>query len=224
MTEAKKAKEAIEEMSEVMGMWGMFSNVAWNIIDRDDVPDKKKAFVKALDEFKSMLAAKAMVEFSQAQPVAQAEPVVERSEANDHELKPALDALLTAIDNSVNFEGDINSKLQTVQPVLQEFGQAITDYVSRKSVAEIPAQNKNTENLLEDIKQLIQPLAENLKSLSGELGVLKAQVNASSVQPKPRIPAPRSAQIPPNLVVKAEEKPKPGSLRAIMNKSVGLDS
>lgn len=221
MKEAKNVKESVEEMYEVIDLWGMFSNVAWNIIDRGDIRDKKSAMVKALDEFKSMLAAKAMVEFSQAVPSA---PVVEKSETNDHELKPALDALLTAIDNSVSFEGDINSKLQTVQPVLQEFGQAITDYVSRKSVVEVPAPDKNTENLLDDIKKLIQPLSESINTVAGELGVLKAQVNATSVQPKARIPAPRSAQLPPKLVAKSEDEPKPGSLKSIARKSVGLES
>jgi hypothetical protein len=219
MMEAKKAKEAIEEMYEVMDLWQMFSNVAWNIIDRDDVTDKKAAFVGALDEFKGLLAAKAMVEFSQA--------VVERSEPADedvHALKPALDALLSAVDNATGFEGDINAKLNAINPTLQELGEAITDYVKTKSVAqEPPAPNKN-DDILDSIKTMLQPVVETVGAMNERLGLLEAKSSAAATTPRSRIPAPRSLQVaPPALTEKADTgKPKPGSLRDIINKSVGI--
>src|SRR5690606_34440137 len=138
-----------------------------------------------------MLTAKAMVQFG----------VTERSETVEekpHELKPALDALLSAVDNSIGLEGDVNSKLQFVNPSLQELGQAITDYVTKSVSAveeEPPAPDK--DNLLENIKELIQPLAQGLEQVRNEVGVLKAQTSAQSVQPKSRIPQPRSIQLPP---------------------------
>ncbi len=219
MKDAKKARDTMEEMEHVMDLWGMFSNVAWNIIDRGDVTDKKAAFVKALDEFKSMLAAKAMVEFSQATPV------VEKS-GNVHELKPALDALLSAVDNSLTFEGDVVAKLQSVNPSLQELGTAITDYVTRKSVVsnEPPALvNKNNDNLLEEITKIIQPLSESVRELRNQVGVLEAK-SVGQAQTKSRIPQPRSAQIKPDLIQKSTTEPvKPGSIKDIVRKSVGLD-
>ena len=219
MAEAKKAKEAVEEMSQVMDLWGMFSNVAWNIIDTQEVVDKKAAFVKALDEFKSMLATKAMVEFGMTTKA----ETVELVEEQKHELKPALDALLSAVDNSLVLEGDVNSKLQFVQPSLQELGEAITNFVSQKSVAsEPPAPDKNNDNLLEKITELIQPLSLSVQQLSDKVGVLEAKSNAGAVeQPRTRIPQPRS--LPASLVQKTEvEKPKSNSLRSIINKSVGI--
>lgn len=221
MGEAKKAKEAVEEMQEVMGLWSMFSNVAWNIIDRDDVGDKKKAFLSALDEFKSMLAAKAMVEFSRT---VELKSEVAFAEENPHALKPALDALLSAVDNSLVLEGDLNSKLSFLNAPVQELGEAITDYVKTKSVEakEPPALNENKDNLLDEIKNLIQPLSEAVTQVAGRVGMLEAKSNAAGVEVKSRIPQPRSAQIPPNLVQKSQaDKPKPGSLRDIINKSTG---
>jgi hypothetical protein len=213
MKEAMKSRESMEEAQHVMEMFGMFQNVAWNIIDRTDVPDKKAAFAKAVDELKSMLAAKAMLEFSQAPAT------VQRSE-DAHPLQSALDALLSAIDNSVVLEGDVNTKLQAVQPVLIELGNAITDYVTQKSVSQPPATNENADNLLEKITELIRPLSEKVESLTSEIGILKSQASATAVVPKSRIPQPRS--LPATLVQKSTPATKPGSLRDISRRSVGI--
>lgn len=214
MKDAQKSRDAQEEMTRVMDLWSMFSNVAWNIMDSMDVTDKKSAFVKALDEFKGMLAAKAMVEFSVATPV------VELSEVKDHVLKPALDALLSAVDNSLSMEGDINNKLQFVNPSLQELGQAITDYVTQKSAVEPTAPNNNDNNLLENIKELIQPLSQSVQQLTEKVAIIESKSNAQGVQTQSRIPQPRS--LPASLVQKATPAVKPGSVRDIVNKSVGL--
>ena len=211
MKDAKKAQEAKEEMAHVMDLWSMFSNVAWNIMDTESLVDKKAAFVKALDEFKSMLATKAMLEFG----------MVEKSE-DAHDLQPALDALLDSIDNSVVLAVDYTQKLESINPAMQEFGKAITDYVTKKSVVETPAPDKNTDNLLENIKQLIQPITESVQELRSQVGVLEAKSNAQNVEvQRTRIPQPRTFQS--SVVKKADaEKPKQGSLRDIINKSVGL--
>jgi hypothetical protein len=217
MKEAAMMKEAMEESQQVMGIFSMFQNVAWNIIDRSDVVNKKEAMKKCVDEFKSMLAAKAMVEYSRAAPV------VEKSE-NVHPLKPALDAVLASVDNSLSMEGDANTKLQFVQPAINELGQAIMDYVQTKSVVseEPAAPGENKDSLLKDIKELIQPAIDGISTLSERVGVLEAKSRVDDVQMKPnRIPQPRTQRIAPNLNTKSEEKPK-SSIRAVVNKSVGL--
>lgn len=207
MADAEKYVEAKNEMLFVMDAWTVFSNVAWNIFSRDDVDDKKALLTKAVDEFKNLLTAKAMLVFSQA------------VEDTSHELQPAIDRLLGVIDNSIVL--DETSRAEVVNPALQELGTAITEFYQTKSVAnEPPAPDK--DNLLEDIKSLIQPIAESVKSLSEEVGMLKAKSAVQAVDVRPRIPAPRTQTLPPNLVAKSQPAPKPGSLRAIINKSVGL--
>lgn len=207
LKEAQKVKKAKEEMWEVMDMFSVFQNVVWNIVDRNDVLNKKEAVSKAVDEFKSMLAAKAMVEFG----------MVERSDPS-HPLQPAIDALLENIDNSLKLEGDLNQKLSVID--LQSLGSAITDYVTKSVNADEPAPAPN--DVTETIKNLLQPLVESVSGLSERIGVLESKSTATNVQPREnRIPKPRTFINPPNLTQKSEAV-KPGSLRAIMNKSVGL--
>lgn len=216
MVEARKTQEAAKEMYHVMDTFSMFQQVAWNIFDRDDVTDKKALFTKAVDEFKSMLATKALVEFSQASADVEVEDA--------HELQPAIDALLETIDNSTQLKSDVNEKLQAINPALQELGTAITDFVS-KSVnvdSDEPAPALN-DNVAEILKNLIQPIANGVNELSQRLGVLESKSTAQNVPAQQRIPSPRSMVIAPNLTQKSESsKTKPGSLRDIMNKSVGL--
>lgn len=213
MKEAYQAKKVKEEMVHVMDMFSIFQNVAWNIIDRADVTDKKEAFKNAVDEFKSLLAAKAMVEFSQA-------ATVELSVQQDHELQPAIDALLENIDNSAT-SASVNERLEAINPALQQLGTAITDYVSKSASNEpAPAPNKDVTEILQNA---IQPLIASVNAVAERLGVLESKSNATSVNPSSRIPAPRTNVLPPNLLQqKSEPAVKPGSLRDIVNKSVGI--
>lgn len=216
MKDAENHVAAKEEMIHLMDMWSVFSNVIWNIVDRPDVTNKRAAMSKAVDEFKSMLTAKAMVAFS----------ITEKSgvvlETSSHELQPAIDALLKEVDNSIGL-ADIQ-KAELLNPAMQQLGTAITGYLEKKSVVqndEPPAPDKNNDTLLKDIKELIQPLSEGLKVLSEEVGVLKAKGEIQTVEQKPRIPQSRTFQS--SVIVKAKtEEPKPNSLRDIARKSVGL--
>lgn len=214
MKDAAKAKETAEEMIHVMDMFSMFQNVAWNIIDRGDITDKKAAFAKAVDEFKSMLAAKAMLEFS----------VVQKSEeTEDHPLRPALDTLLDSIDNTLVLDADINGKLLAINPALQELGTAITDFVTTKSAKAIepPAPISDNDNLLAKLQNIIQPLSASVQALNEKVGILESRASVQSVEVKTRIPAPRT--LTANTVNKAiTEQPKRSSLTNIIRKSVGL--
>lgn len=155
-------------------------------------------------------------------------PIVaeEKSElvGDAHPLKSTLDALLSAVDNSLGLEGDVNAKLAFINAPLQEVGQAITDYVTSKSVAtnEPPAPDKNNDNLIDEIKSLIQPVLKSVSDVNERLGLLEAKSGAANVEVRNRIPQPRSHQLPANLVAKSEPATKPGSLRDIINKSVGI--
>jgi len=218
MKDAEKHMAAMNEMMFVMDAWSVFSNVAWNIFQRDDVKNKKEMLSGAVDEFRNLLAAKAMVVFADLAPK---EAVL--SETQEHELKPAIDALLENIDNSLMLEADVNGKLASINPTLQELGGKILEYVTAKSqTVENPVpEDKNKDTLLAELKSIVQPLQEAIANLQGEVGIMKSQANAARVETKPRIPQPKTFTSTVFKTVYAD-KPKPGSLRDIVNKSVGL--
>ena len=189
-----------------MDMWSVFSNVMWNIMERADIKDKRSAMNVATDEFKNILTAKAMLAFSQTE------------ETNPHALQPIIDKMLDTVDQSVDL--DEIQRAEQINPVLQELGMAITDFYKKPVTQdEPPAPDKD---LLNEIKSLIQPIADSVSGLAQKVGVLEAKSAAQSVEVKPRIPAPRTVTLNPALVAKSEPKTKPGSLRDIINKSVGL--
>lgn len=142
MADAEKYMAAKNEAMYVMDMWSVFSQVAWNILERSDVGNKKEAMINAIDGFKNVLAVKAMVAFkSEAEP----EPVVE------HELQPALNELLEAVDASVGkSEAEIG---EAVNPVLNKLIPAITDYLAKKSDTEQPV--PNDKNIIDEIIPVI---------------------------------------------------------------------
>jgi len=211
MKEAENYVAAKDEAIYLMDMWSVFSNVIWNIMDRPDVKDKRSAMNQAVDEFKNVLTAKAMLTFSEA--------TVNKAETNLHQLQPAIDALLEKVDNSIGL--DDGGKAEILNPALQELGTAITDYLQEKSVVqndEPPAQI----NILDEMKELLQPLSEGLKTLSDRMGILEAKSNTQNVEVKPRIPQSRTYQQSVVVKAKQEDQPKPGSLKDIARKSVGL--
>ena len=209
MGDAQKFMEAKNEAIHVMDMWSVFSAVAWNILERSDIPDKKDAMITAVDGFKNTLAMKAMVMFS--------------TPATDaHPLQPTIDELFDAIDNSI--EKSEAERAEMLNPMLQNLAQAIPDYLSKKSAVEQPVpENENKDTLLDEIKNLIQPLSESVALVREEVGVLKSQVNAQGVETKNRIPQPRTAFVPPTLAQKSEVKNASSTpnLRDIINRSVG---
>ena len=215
MRDAEAYEESREEMLYVADMWNVFCNVAWNIFTRDDVPDKKEALTIAVDEFKNVLTAKAMLMFS---------TTAEKAQISEHELKPAIDALLSSIDNSIVLESDMQ-RAEVINPALQELGKSIMDYVTAKSVVveekPVPTENSDKDTLLEDIKNVIQPLSDAVGELRQEVSLLKSKSTAQSVETKNAIPRPRTA-IPSDLRVAASNEPKPGSVDYIARKSVGL--
>lgn len=212
-TSMKDAEQYVAMKKEtifVMDAWSILSDVIWNIFSRDDIANKKEATAIAVSEFSNMLAAKAMVAFSVAE-----EP---------HELKPAIDDLLNGVDNSLQMKADTTEKLASLNPALQKLGESITTYVMSKSQVEekpVPAENKDDNTLLGELKSLIQPMSEAIATLASDVGILKSQNAARGVEVKSRIPQPRTFQ---SSVIKSqvEEAPKPGSLKAIARKSVGL--
>lgn len=206
MRAAEEYLAAKSEMEFVLQSWSVFSTVAWNIIERQDVMNKKEMFMNAIDEFRNLLSVKSMVVFSEAK--------------DEHELKPAIDALLDAVDNSVG--KTIEERSETINPVLAQLGTDITDYIEKKSDVTQPVpEDKNEVNILDEIKNLIQPIADGQAMLKAEIDTLKSQAVASDAVQKPRIPQPRTAVVPPMLQTKSEApKSATPKLRDIIERSV----
>lgn len=207
MASAREYMQKASELEFVMESWSVFEQVAWNIFARDDVSEKKEMLTKAVDEFRSMLTAKAMLMFSEPE--------------KEHELKPAIDALLDAVDGSVQKSDE--ERAEELNPMLQNLGNAITDYLSQKSDVEQPVPEKNEENILDEMKSLLQPLSESVALLKADIETIKSQGVAATVETKSRIPAPRTAVVPPTLTQKAEKKSDSTTpnLRSIIERSVG---
>jgi len=169
--------------------------------------------ITAVDGFKNTLAMKAMVMFS----------APEKEEVEAHPLQPAIDELLTAVDNSI--EKSEAERAELLNPMLQNLAPAITDYLSQKSGVEQPVpEDENDNSLLDEIKNLIQPLSESVALVREEVSTLKSQVNAQGVETKSRIPVPRTAVVPPSLTQKSEVRTNTSDtpkLRDIINRSVG---
>lgn len=142
---------------------------------------------------------------------------VKPSEKSAHPLQPVIDELLSSVDNSMYLGSDAE-RAELINPALQKLGIAIQDYVAKSNAS--PAPNEN--EILKDIEKLIQPLAESIKSLADEVGVLKAQYGAQGVKVENRIPQPRT--ISSQIYRSAAERPanKPLSTDEIARKSVGI--
>lgn len=221
MKDAQDYVEAKNEAMYLMDMWSVFSNVVWNIMDRSDVENKRSVLKQAVDEFKSVLTAKAMVAFSQTESNFSVSVKGELTETESHPLQSALDILLNAVDNSLTLELDVNGRLQYVNPSLQELGTAISEFVKTKSVIEPTAPDKN-DDILDEMKNILHPIAEGIKSLSERVGMIEAKSQAQTVETKSRIPQPKTLR---SSVIQSQitEMPAPTSLKAIVRKSVGLN-
>jgi hypothetical protein len=216
-TSMKDAENYVAARNEVIflaDMWSVFLNVVWNIFDRPDVVDKRSALNTATDEFKNVLTAKAMLTFS----------VAGDGTVSKHELQPVLDELLNKVDNSLTLESD-SERAEMLNPAMQVVGKAITDWIEQKSVAqEPPAPDKHDKTLLDDIREIIQPLSETLKNVVEDVGVLKAQQQASGVETSPQMPKSRTlSSATMKSVAEVYENPmRPKNPRDVARKSVGL--
>lgn len=214
MQDAQKFMDAKDEMMYVLDSWNVFQNVAWNIMQREDCVDKKSALSNAVSEFQKVLAAKAMVLFSA--------PAKAEEEKPSHGLQSAIDGLIESVDNSLQLDANLNEKLASINPALQQLGEGIRQYVETKSQAVVEEKPvPQNENLLEEMKNLFQPVVESVKTLSDRVGVLEAKATTNMAEPKPRIPQPRtiSAEVYKSV---AQPENKPMSIKDIARKSVGL--
>ena len=138
-------------------------------------------------------------------------PAVEKSA-----LEVSIDKLYNVVNGVTTKSGTVESKLQEVQPVLEEVGQAILEVVKSSTPSTETAPVQTNDAVLE----AITALSQQVKEQGTELATLRAQLAQPNTQNN-RVPVPRS--ISPEVVKSAPEQPSNSmSIREISRRSVGL--
>lgn len=133
-------------------------------------------------------------------------------------LELSVDKLYNVVNGVISKAGTAEDKLQEVQPVLDEVGQAIFNMV-KSSVGETPhAPAQASDAVLE----MLQAMKSQIETIGTEVATLKAQSTNVPAQAT-RVPAPRS--ITPSVVksvVPDASQENPNSVKNIVRRSVGL--
>ena len=138
-------------------------------------------------------------------------PVTEKSP-----LELSVEKLYNTVNGVVGKSATAEEKLQTIQPVLEEVGQAILAVV-KSSVGEVtPTPVPQNDAVLE----AIQALRSEISTIGTEVATLKAQTKVTNDVPN-RVPVPRSLVLENKSAV--PEQPTNGnSVKDIVRRSVGL--
>lgn len=226
MTDAIDTKKAQEESWRVSDLWYMLQSIMENIFSDTEVEDKKKAIGAAVDEFKSFLNTKALIEWKAR---VDETPLPETDNPNppepegtpiDVELKKLSDVVMQVrSDATMNKE----AKLMAIRPAIDELGMAIDKAFTSESSEVVPApQPVMTPEMVRSIvAETTQPVLDALTQIQASL----ASVN-SPKPPEQKIPKPRSIdpQVMRNLVARVQGEVKPKSVMEICRASVGLEA
>lgn len=134
-------------------------------------------------------------------------------------LELSVDKLYNVVNSAIAKSGTSEDKLQEIQPVLEEVGQAIVNVV-KSSVGE-PQVSQSPAN--DAMLEMLQALKSQMDIFGTELATLKEKsINVTS-QPN-RVPAPRSISpsVVKSLVPNEQSQENPNSVRSIARRSVGL--
>ena len=243
LKEAQQFTEAQQESWRVSDLYYTFSDVARNIMDAEEIEDKAGALAKLLDEFKKSLVAKALYDelvqiksgvikdrYVSQLPVKELAEVVKSllpqpspaEVAVPEEVKvekSALDISVENLYNSVNQAMQtknvtIDERLASINPALQELGQAITEQVKQSVGVETKTEANDGGMVLEALTSL----TNTVKDLATEVATLKAQ--KSQVPEQPRIPAPRAVTPIIQASMTTEKPVNPNSVTNIVRRSV----
>lgn len=133
-------------------------------------------------------------------------------------LELSVDKLYTMVDTVIGRAGTAEDKLQEIQPVLAEVGQAIVEVV-KSSVGDAPVTPVPVNGA---ILEAIQNLALQVQEIGTKVATLE-QKSINIPPESPRIPAPRSFS--PTIVRSAipeAASENPNSVMSISRRSVGL--
>ena len=191
-------------------------------MDAEDNPEKdvntKKKVKKSLTEEDVVELVKSLLPKSDT---VSSEPVAEKSA-----LDKTVNDLFDVVDKAVRMDADLNTKLDTITPVMQNLGSQISEIVkSSVSTARVVADNVDvpTKLILEKIGQL----GDTITALTNDVALMKSQT-ATPQQANdntPRVPRPRSLapDTVRSVVEKAMQIDKPLSVHELSRRSVGLE-
>ncbi|KKM92627.1 hypothetical protein LCGC14_1216490, partial [marine sediment metagenome] len=228
--------DAFLEKSEVglIDSWGVFADVLSNSVSKEDEPIVR-AVVKDFQSRLDILTAKAVIDVQKVlnggtqmaedkatdkvdavTDDAVTEPVNVVNVATEPEAHVLDDALVTikaAFDDAVDTPGEAKDKLAMLQPAFNDLAEVVQQRVVNPSGEVAPAGGVT----LEQMQQLMAPLYAEIESLKTR-NVAPAAREPASNPVRRAISAQRGA-----LPIAQNQPPvKPGSLKDIMRRSVGL--
>lgn len=203
-----KAEEAREELFRMSDLWYALNDVVYNIFQDESIEDKAKAVEGATDEFRSQLAAKAVVLMSEAE-----EPVEPAEVAEAHILDNAFAAFRASYDQVVKSDVPEVERLQALQGPVDQF---VTDL---RSSVEQPEVGENGD--ANDSGRIAQ-LEKSMTQVGSDISMIRELLTTGRV-PENTAPERRSIAVDP-LVPGANgaEQPVSNKIRDIVNKSVGI--
>lgn len=149
-------------------------------------------------------------------PIEVKSEVVEKSA-----LDLATDALYNSINVALSMAGNVTfeQRLESINPSLQELGNAITELV-RKSVGQpAPSPATNEQSM---ILEALSTLTAKMDTLSQEVALVKEKSLTPSTPVQNRVPVPRSIA-PQAVVTQSQTQPtNPNSVRNLVRRSVGI--
>lgn len=205
-----------QEASKFYDAWYMFQAISDNIMksENDELPDKAKALKALMTDFQKNVTMKSFAILSKFEEKFMAEP----KPVEAHPLDEAIAELKSVYNDTVALEAPEEEKLQKLQPAFENFAVVIRSSVKETPKEESVEPAKVTPEISE-MKSMITELQTGMKTIVENVQLLMQTKSANAV--RPAIPAPRNLN--PSLVKKAEVTSDTPKLRAIINKSVGIN-
>lgn len=211
--DADQYMKAQENLMQFYDTWNTFGTLARNIL-MGDVEDKASAMAKLMSDCKKRLETKSEVLLAKLEEKFLTEP----KPIEAHPLDEAIAELKSVYNDTIALEAPEEEKLQKLQPAFENFAVVI-----RSSVKETPKEESvepaKIAPEISEMKSMITELQTGMKTIVENVQLLMQTKSANAV--RPAIPAPRNLN--PSLVKKAEVTSDTPKLRAIINKSVGLN-
>lgn len=230
LDEAEKALAERSDGAVYLDDWGVLRAVLSNI-----APDKAEAIGAVLEDFQNrvdIMAVKAVTRIGaliedESQPSSEPSEsagVVSREDnrMEEHALRPALTHFQEAFDEAVATPVDRQSRLAMIQPALNELGEAVLramdDEPSVNPAA--PAAPAGGGITADQIRQIV---GEAVQPLSDKIAQMEASGAVARNAPRePMTPARRALRMPVGNADSVQPSVKPGSIKAIVRRSVGL--
>lgn len=227
--EAQAYMDESQKLNEFMNEWGMFQSLAMNILSCGDVPDKHKAMKDLVKEFQGRLdeslagKVKKLSEFIEKSQPAKAEP---------HPLDEAVEQLKAEFDTASKADGSKEEKLQLVQQSFATLGEVIKmkipDNQPEVTPVQVTSSGLDVTSLKSAFAEVMQPFMQTLQLQNEAIRQLQQTGAGQATVDLSRQQIPQRRSLNPSLVRQSElampqAKSETPKLRAIINKSVGLE-